>query len=137
MPSRKNTKQRHLIFQELSGSRAHPSADELFQAVRKRLNNISFATVYRNLKLLKEERKIQELSFGKGCCRYDPAVREHTHFFCLGCLRVYDMEGIPSGELNAIARRWRGRNPGFKIRRPELNFYGYCSKCNAQYPAGE
>ena len=48
------TRQRSVILEELRNSGMHPSADQLYQLVRKRLPRISLGTVYRNLEILSE-----------------------------------------------------------------------------------
>ncbi len=48
----RRSKQRELILEELKGLTCHPTADELYERVRKRLPNISLGTVYRNLELM-------------------------------------------------------------------------------------
>ena len=80
---RRSTKQRRIVLDELCKVRTHPSADTLFKMVRKRIPDISYGTVYRNLNLLKDENRVLELSFGKHSCRYDGTVKEHFHFFLL------------------------------------------------------
>ena len=65
------TRQREVVLEELTKIRSHPKADEIYQLVRKKLPNISFGTVYRNLKLLKELGLVRELSFGKSFSRFE------------------------------------------------------------------
>ncbi|MEW5819446.1 MAG: transcriptional repressor, partial [Cyanobacteriota bacterium] len=43
------TPQRQIILEELKKMRWHPTADELYEAVRKHMPRISLGTVYRNL----------------------------------------------------------------------------------------
>jgi len=45
------------------------------------LSNISFATVYKNLKLFTEKNIIQELDFGENFSRYDAFLEDHHHVF--------------------------------------------------------
>ena len=122
---RRNTKQRRIILDELYKIRTHPSADTLFKMVRKRIPDISYGTVYRNLNLLKDENRVLELSFGKHSCRYDGTVKEHFHFFCLKCKNVFDVEETDIGQLDKkIADKMN-----FKVEYHRLEFFGYCDKC--------
>lgn len=124
---RRNTSQRQVILEELRKVQTHPTADAIFKMVRKRLPNISYGTVYRNLNLLRDESKVLELSCGRYSCRYDGTVSNHYHFFCLGCKNVFDMEDLPLlKDLDALA----GANPDFKVFSHRLEFHGYCRKCN-------
>ncbi|MGE5577510.1 MAG: Fur family transcriptional regulator, partial [Syntrophothermus sp.] len=49
------TRQRQIILEELKNVTTHPTADEVYEMVRRRLPRISLGTVYRNLELLAEE----------------------------------------------------------------------------------
>jgi Fur family ferric uptake transcriptional regulator len=61
------TRQRRVILEELRKVNTHPSADEIYEIVRKRLPRISLGTVYRNLEILSESGDIQKLEPG---CSY-------------------------------------------------------------------
>ena len=58
------TRQREVILEEILNAKAHPSADEVYEMVRKRLPRISLGTVYRNLEILSELGEIQKLELG-------------------------------------------------------------------------
>ncbi|MEK7681660.1 MAG: transcriptional repressor, partial [Chloroflexota bacterium] len=49
------TLQRKIILEELCRFRRHYSAMEVYERVKRRIPQISFATVYRNLRLLREK----------------------------------------------------------------------------------
>jgi Fur family ferric uptake transcriptional regulator len=55
------TRQRKVILEELLKQNAHPSADEIYHMVRRRMPRISLGTVYRNLEVLANMDKIQKL----------------------------------------------------------------------------
>ena len=48
------TRQRKVILEELRREYNHPSADEVYEAVRKQLPRISLGTVYRKLEILRD-----------------------------------------------------------------------------------
>ena len=56
------TKQRQLILEAVRATNSHPTADELFQMIRRKLPTISLATVYRNLNFLSDIGEIRKLS---------------------------------------------------------------------------
>ena len=56
------TKQRQLILEAVRATNSHPTADELFQMIRRKLPTISLATVYRNLNFLSEIGEIRKLA---------------------------------------------------------------------------
>ena len=123
--SRRNTPQRNIILQSLRCTKMHPNAEEIFRTVRKQLPTISFGTVYRNLNLLKESGQILELACGKCSSRYDGEVRNHYHFFCLSCEKVFDLEWPLSAHLD----RQVSRKTGYQVNFHRINFYGQCQKC--------
>ena len=55
-----HSKQRDIILEVVSNSCEHPSADMVYQEVKKQIPNISLGTVYRNLNLLVELKKIRK-----------------------------------------------------------------------------
>lgn len=118
------TKQRKAIFSALQGDRTHPTAEEIYRRVKRRLPHISLATVYRNLKLLAQEGLITEISTAEGPNRYDFRTHEHYHFICDCCARVYDVEIPVQNHLNRELSR-----QGFTIRAHQTVFYGLCRDC--------
>jgi len=50
--TRRTTRQRKTILNTLRQTNSHPSADEIYELVRKQLPHISLDTVYRNLEVL-------------------------------------------------------------------------------------
>jgi Fur family transcriptional regulator, peroxide stress response regulator len=85
------TEQRAEVFRYLRGTRAHPTADEVFTAVRGKLPDISLATVYKALETLVSCRLAIKLSFGDGSARYDSRTEDHCHARCLVCGVVSDL----------------------------------------------
>lgn len=75
------TTQRAEIYRALAATKAHPTADELFQAVRLRRPGLSLATVYNTLDALARRglcRKFTDLEGGQA--RWDADTTEHVHF---------------------------------------------------------
>jgi Fur family peroxide stress response transcriptional regulator len=67
----KVTPQRLAICKLLFSSKDHPSADQIYQEVKKQYPTISLATVYFTLDLLKDLGLVQELGFSDRSSRYD------------------------------------------------------------------
>ena len=84
------TRQRRVILEELRKVNTHPSADEIYEIVRKRLPRISLGTVYRNLEILSEYGDIQKLEPGCSLKRFDGNPNEHCHIRCVSCDRIAD-----------------------------------------------
>ncbi|MGD9277844.1 MAG: transcriptional repressor, partial [Desulfobacterales bacterium] len=75
--NRRITKQRQVILEELRQMETHPSADEIYKVVRRRLPRISLGTVYRNLEVLAQMGEIQKLELSGSIKRYDWNTNKH------------------------------------------------------------
>jgi Fur family ferric uptake transcriptional regulator len=119
------TRQRQVILEELRKVNTHPSADEVYDMVRKRLPRISLGTVYRNLEILSESGEIQKLELGCSLKRFDGVAQDHYHIRCLDCDRVID---APPGSDVCITHELK-ENIDFKIIGYKLEFIGLCPAC--------
>ncbi|MEK7872523.1 MAG: transcriptional repressor [Chloroflexota bacterium] len=119
------TLQRKIILEELCRFRRHYSAMEVYERVKRRIPQISFATVYRNLKLLREKGLALELTLGKDASLWDGLAEPHYHFTCKSCGEVSDMPV----EYDSAWERTIARKAGFAITGHRAEFYGYCDKC--------
>ncbi|MFQ3675975.1 MAG: transcriptional repressor [Endomicrobiia bacterium] len=122
----RQTKQRKIIAEELSKLKTHPTAEELFLLVKKHLPNISLGTVYRNLDFLKKQGKILELDFQENFKRYDACTKNHYHFYCNKCKKIFDIEELET--LKKLKNKLQ-HEINFHITNYNINFYGYCKKC--------
>jgi Fur family peroxide stress response transcriptional regulator len=84
------TQQRLEIFKELARSQAHPSAEEVFNRVRRRLRTISLDTVYRTIATFESHGLIRRVQVLDNKSRFDTNLQRHHHFVCLRCQRIED-----------------------------------------------
>jgi Fur family transcriptional regulator, peroxide stress response regulator len=122
---RRKTRQRMAILEVLRGVRTHPSADWIYDEVRKKLPHISKGTVYRNLKVLEEEGAILELNVDGVVGRYEIRQNNHYHFICEKCGRIFDLNEPTETKLNMKY----AKKTGFKITHHQLEFRGLCKGC--------
>ena len=124
-PQTRMTVQRSVILDELRKLDTHPTADELYHIVRKRLPRISLGTVYRNLEHLAQTETILKLNIGENIKRFDGYCHKHHHATCLVCGRIYDIpaEGLPEEPRPAV--------PGFTVTGANIFFEGYCTGCRS------
>jgi Fur family ferric uptake transcriptional regulator len=132
------TRQRKTILEELERVTSHPTADEIFGMVRRRLPSISLGTVYRNLELLTQGGLIQRIGGGKRM-RYDAVVQDHLHVKCTGCQSVIDLP--VESEVNVEAMReemlHRCRSAANRAKMCDvlecrIEFLGLCEHCKAK-----
>ncbi|RMH19022.1 MAG: transcriptional repressor [Gammaproteobacteria bacterium] len=124
------TKQRRAIYKALCGHCGHPTADELYQAVKSRVEGISLATVYNTLEALCCAGLAYKLSGcgGNGSTRYDAAGEDHLHLRCRKTGQVADapddlgrriLEHIPSELIDELQHR-----TGFTVSKIQLDLVG-------------
>lgn len=118
------TAQRRLILGVVRDTDAHPTAEWVHAAVRRRLPRVSLATVYRNLRLLARQGFLTEIQAGPSI-RFDARVHRHHHFTCSRCGRIFDLEEPVNARLDArVAAR-----TGFRVSHHRIEFYGVCGRC--------
>ena len=121
----KSSKQRCLVLRIVQSTKSHPTADWVYQKARCELPNISLGTVYRNLKILCREKRIQELSFGEGMFRFDGDLRIHSHVRCKECGRVEDVPWFfDTASMKSVEDLTR-----FRICYHRMEFGGICQDC--------
>jgi Fe2+ or Zn2+ uptake regulation protein len=119
------TKQKRVILEVLKNTKSHPTADWVYDKVKKKIPNISLGTVYRNLNILKGQGEIIELSYGKGFSRFDGNASRHYHFTCEHCGRILDVD--PPADLHI--ERELTMQMGVKVNSHRLELYGSCPDC--------
>lgn len=119
------TKQRAMILEELRGLTSHPTADEIYTLVRRKLPRISLGTVYRNLELLTETREILKLEYAGFQKRFDGNIHDHQHVRCVICGKVADVENLT--ETPRLPKD--AQVPGFTVLSARVEFFGICKDC--------
>ncbi len=125
MSVHKYSRQRECVMQFLSGRTDHPTADIVYDNVRKEFPNISLGTVYRNLNLLTEMGRISKIPGIGGADHFDPRTDAHCHFICSRCHRIYDMDSLDIGPVLEEAEK---KCPG-RIEAFSGTFTGICTDC--------
>ncbi len=118
----KLTPQRLAILEYLENNRTHPSAEDIYNALKPNFPSMSFATVYNTLEVLVKKGLIKEINVESIRKRFDAFTHLHHHFFCKKCKRVIDIESkqditIPE-ELKDC-----------KVTEYQIIYLGFCSEC--------
>ena len=121
----KYSRQREAIKSFLMTRKDHPTADVVYENVRKEFPNISLGTVYRNLTLLSDMGELLRLRVGDGMDHFDADTSPHYHFICQDCGRVIDLDMVSLEAIDNIA----GANFGGQIKGHVTYFYGSCENC--------
>jgi Fur family peroxide stress response transcriptional regulator len=124
------TKQRNAILDFLRNTRLHPTADQIYESVRRNIPTISKGTVYRNLQVLIDNGIVSVLDIRGTLSRYEIKQEGHYHFRCEACGRVYDLdEPVDPGLDDRISKR-----TGFIVSGHQTEFRGRCAECNRPSP---
>ncbi len=86
----KLTSQRLTICKFILSRKDHPTANQIYQALKEEYPTLSLGTIYKTLHLLKELGLLQELGFNEGSIRYDPDMELHVNMVCSKCGKIYD-----------------------------------------------
>ena len=119
------TKQRRLILEELRRDNSHPTADALYERVRRQMPRISLGTVYRNLEILTSLGEVQTLELSGSQKRFDGNPNKHYHIRCLNCGRVDDAPIAPLSRLEDELYE----ATVYTIMGHRLEFLGLCPEC--------
>ncbi len=119
----KLTPQRIAILDYLKGNKSHPSAEDIYKAVKKEFSTMSFATVYNTLEALKIKGNIQELKIDSNKKRYDPDCSEHHHLICTNCKNIVDIFKDFKLHLSDDLTE------GFDLLGNSIEFFGVCQDC--------
>ena len=123
----KYSRQREAIKSFLMTRKDHPTADVVYENVRREFPNISLGTVYRNLTLLSDMGELLRLRVGDGMDHFDATTTPHYHFICNACGRVIDLNIDSLESINEIA----GAGFGGRIKGHVAYFYGSCDECTS------
>ena len=86
---------------------------------------LGIATVYRQLRRLRDAGEVRAVEMGVNDVRYEPTDRgHHHHFLCRECDEAFDIHGCPEGIAKLAP-------PGFELEEHEITLYGQCRDCSA------
>ena len=123
-PRTRETKQRREVYETIKGTHSHPTADWIFETVRKSVPKISLGTVYRNLSVLKEEGLVREIHGPDRRAHYDADLSPHAHFICESCGNISDVH-------SRLELDWRKIKElvGCEVTGQRVEFIGVCAGC--------
>ncbi len=122
------TPQRHAILAYLYYMDRHPSADDIYKALADNFPNMSVATVYNNLKVFKEAKLINELTFGDDSSRFEANKSIHYHVVCHRCGYIENLEYPCVTDIEELAEK----KTGFRIDTHRVEVLGLCEGCQKE-----
>ena len=119
------TTQRQHVYDVLLQQPDHPTAEEIFIRAKLTMPEISIATVYNCLDALAKCELVRPVSLERGAKRFCPNMKEHFHFLCESCSRIYDIDAVSAHD------RFAHLIPaGFELKQFELSLRGKCAECS-------
>ncbi len=119
------SRQREVILNALRATCSHPTAEELYSAIKPENPGISLATVYRDLNQLAAHGMILRIHAKVGPDRFDGNTCEHYHAVCSECGRTVDIyaQGMPDVCAAANAQE------EIRVSNVLMLFTGICKQC--------
>lgn len=125
----KITGQRLSILKALTLGRAHRTAQEIYEGIKRSNPEIGFATVYRLLRTLAEKSYVTEVRMGGLPARYELTPKHHhDHLTCTECSSIVEFENQAIEKLQLQV----ARENGFKLTGHVLELYGVCKTCQSK-----
>jgi Fur family transcriptional regulator, peroxide stress response regulator len=119
------THQRQVLYEVMKTMHGHPSPEEIYARVKKKIPAISLATVYKNIHLFVESGVFREVSPHHGSLRVEMNDESHHHLVCSKCRRIAD---IGEKELGLVSKQEKLPG-GFLVERYAVDVIGICAKC--------
>jgi Fur family peroxide stress response transcriptional regulator len=124
----KATTQRIAICRFALHSRDHPSAQRVYDEVRRVHPTVSLATVYKTLQILTEHGLVQELDLPESQARFDSYVEPHINLVCMRCGKIQDFDDSAAREMvERVAAKAEFTRTGQR-----LDIYGVCKTCRSR-----
>ena len=121
------SKQRDVVVKFLQGSKDHPTPEQVYEAVKEKAPNIGIATVYRNLKKLKDNNQVVTITTPDNKEHYDYDTGLHAHLHCTCCSKLNDIELSPK-QIDTIT--------AINDNNFDLLFIGLCDECKIKKEGG-
>ncbi len=119
------TRQREVVLAVVRRLDSHPTVDEVYDQVRRRLPRVSLATVYRNLETLSEQGLIHKIGHCDIQMRFEADLHPHLHLRCIDCGDLRDAPLNPCGELEKAVKAMGA----FRVFGYRLEFLYRCPEC--------
>ncbi|HDQ44346.1 MAG TPA: transcriptional repressor [bacterium] len=121
----RRSRQRERILQLLRQTDAHPTADWVYENLKKEFPRLSLGTVYRNLGILVDQGVIHKIRSGSTFDRFEAKNTVHYHLICERCGKIADFNMPIHDELEEQASRMTD----FLIQKHRIDFFGLCGQC--------
>ena len=116
---------RDRIYEYLRGTKAHPSANTIYNDLKPSIPKLSLGTVYTNLKFFEEHGQVIRVANVNGFERYDANCEDHVHFVCDECGAVIDIMDADIRKAKKACQVGQA-----KIKSIQIVLHGTCENCS-------
>ena len=117
---------RDIIYNYLYNTKAHPSAEMIYNDLKIVLPKLSLKTIYTNLRFFEEHGKVVRVANVNGSERYDANCEEHVHLVCDECGAVIDIMDADIRKAKKACQVGQA-----KIKNIQIVLHGTCETCSA------
>lgn len=119
------TPQRLAVLAVIQDLPDHPTAERIYQEVRRQIPAISFNTVYKTLEVFCQKGLVTKVNPLHEMARYDKTTQEHAHLICRVCHRIIDLAWQPLPSTSFPPEMLHG----FLPEQQRLTVWGLCRAC--------
>jgi len=122
------TKQRQLIYDEISSEPGHFTAEDILKTLNKKKINTGLSTIYRTLQLLEEKSIVKRIPISRDTAVYENcegAAHGHHHMRCSKCGRTFEIHVDMLEDIEKIINT----KYDFMVTGHTVLFTGLCSSC--------
>lgn len=121
------TPQRTIILKYLISKRNHPTAETIFNEIKKEDSTISLATIYNTLDVLVKNNLVIEIAAPDEKQHFDYFAHPHYHVICTRCGKIEDVFDYSFTAIENDAQQ----KTGYSISHSLMEIYGLCPECQA------
>ena len=122
---RRFSRQRQMVLDVVKNRTKHPTADKVYEILKKDHPEISLGTVYRNLNLLAEMGEISRVETSSVKDHFDGNQHPHAHFVCRKCGGVFDL----NLDISQLLQSAKGVEGSFQVEDCKVLVQGVCADC--------
>ena len=122
---RRFSRQRQMVLDVVKNRTKHPTADKVYEILKKDQPEISLGTVYRNLNLLSEMGEISRVETSSVKDHFDGNQHPHAHFVCRKCGGVFDL----NLDISQLLQSAKGVEGSFQVEDCKVLVQGVCEDC--------
>ena len=124
-PRVRHSDTRDRILEYLRSTKAHPSAETIYNALKPSMPTLSLKTVYTNLNFFEEHGQAIRVANVNGVERYDANCEDHVHFVCDECGAVIDIMDADIRKAKKACQIGQA-----KIKSIQIVLHGTCENCS-------